>query len=102
MQQALEEIAEQKKVSVTDDELRQYYSEVLASTSSTTQDPSQYLLDNFGWDEEDFRQNVLRPALIEQKLTLAFGEENATDTDALNRAVAARMEQKDVVRYVRF
>jgi hypothetical protein len=102
VQQALEEIAEQKKVSVTDDELRQYYSEVLATTSSTTQDPSQYLLDNFGWDEEDFRQNVLRPALIEQKLTLAFGEENATDTDALNRAVAARMEQKDVVRYVRF
>ena len=35
-------------------------------------------------------------------VTLAFGEENATDTDALNRAVAARMEQKDVVRYVRF
>lgn len=102
VQQALEELAEQKKIAVSDDELRQYYSEVLSATSSTTQDPSQYLLDNFGWDEEDFRQNVLRPALLEQKLSAAFSQENTTDTDALNRAVAERMEQKDVVRYVRF
>jgi hypothetical protein len=102
VQQALEELAEQRHVVVTDDELRQYYSEVLASTSSTTQNPSQYLLDNFGWDEEDFRQNVLRPSLLEQKLTTSFAEENPSDTDALNRAIAARMEQKDVIRYVRF
>ena len=102
VQQALEEIAAQNKVTVTDDELRQYYSEVLAATSSTTANPSQYLLDNFGWNEEDFRQNVLRPALLEQKISAALAGENATDTDALNRAVAARMEQPDVVRYVRF
>ncbi|MEO5927958.1 MAG: SurA N-terminal domain-containing protein [Patescibacteria group bacterium] len=102
VQEALEEIAEQQKVTVTDDELRQYYSEVLSATSSTDRDPSQYLLENFGWDEEDFRQNVLRPALLEQKLTAAMTGENAADADALNRAVAARMEQKDVVRYVRF
>lgn len=102
VQQSLEELADQKKITVSGDELRQAYAEALAASSSTSQDPSQYLYENFGWDEEDFRQNVLRPILLEQKLTAVYAQENATDTDALNRAVATRMEQKDVVRYVRF
>jgi hypothetical protein len=102
VQQVLEEIAEEKRVTVSEEELRQYFSEVLAATSSTTPDVGSYLLQNFGWSEEDFRQEVLKPALLEQKISAALAEESKGDPDALNRLVAARMEKDDVVRYVRF
>jgi hypothetical protein len=102
VQRVLEGIAEERHVAVNEEELRQYFSEVLSATSSTTPDVGSYLLQNFGWSEDDFRQNVLKPALLEQKISAALAEEANDDPDALNRMVAQRMERGDVVRYVRF
>lgn len=102
VQAALEELAGKKNVTVTDAELRQYFSEVVSAASSTTPDVGVYLLQNFGWNEEDFRQQVLRPALLEQRLTMAFAQENPNDQNALGAAIDARMKEKDVVRYLRF
>jgi len=102
VQEALEELAEERKVTVSEEELRQYFTEVLSATSSTTPDVGVYLLENFGWNEEDFRQQVLRPSLLEQKLGQELATSQPNDPDALNRLVAARMEKGDVVRYVRF
>ncbi|MFA5935733.1 MAG: SurA N-terminal domain-containing protein [Patescibacteria group bacterium] len=102
VQKALEELAEQRNVTVTEEELRQYYSEVLSATSSTTPDVGTYLLDTFGWNEEDFRQNVLKPALLEQRLSLILSQEQSGDPEALNRYIDERLKQPDVVRYVRF
>jgi hypothetical protein len=102
VQEALEELAEERKIAVSEEELRKYFTEVLAATSSTTPDVGVYLLENFGWNEEDFRQQVLRPSLLEQKLGQELATSQPNDPDALNRLVAARMEKGDVVRYVRF
>lgn len=102
VQEALEEIAEERQIVVTEEELRQYFTEVLSAASSTTPDVGSFLLQNFGWNEEDFRQQVLRPALLEQKISADLAQEAGAESDALNRRVAARMEQADVVRYLRF
>jgi hypothetical protein len=102
VQEALEELAAERNVTVTEEELRQYYSEVLSATSSTTPDVGKYLLETFGWNEEDFRQQVLRPALLEQRLSLQLTEEQAEDPNALATYMDARLKKEDVVRYVRF
>ena len=43
------------------------------AASTTTPDVGVYLLKNFGWDEENFRQEVLKPALLEQHVGVGSG-----------------------------
>ncbi len=101
-QAALEELAEQRHVTVTDEALRQAFTEVVQENASTTPDVGVYLLQNFGWNEEDFRQQVLRPALLEEQLGTQLAAENASDTQALENTIEARLKKSDVVRYLRF
>ena len=100
-QAALEELARQKNVSISDTELRQYFTDVISAASSTTPDVGVYLLQNYGWSEEDFRQNVLKPALLEEKLGVEMQKENNGDASALATYLDKRMKQKDVVKYLR-
>jgi len=99
---ALEELADQKHVTVTDEQLREYFSQVISSVSSTTPDVGVYLLQNFGWNEEDFRQQVLKESLLEQQLGEEMAKENNGDTQALANYMDKRLQQKDIVRYLRF
>lgn len=99
---ALNELANEKNVNVSDDELRKYFTDVVAQASSTTPDIGVYLLDNFGWSEEDFRQNVLRPALLEEKLGTTIATEKQGDPNALSAYLEERLARKDVTRYLKF
>lgn len=99
---ALEELAEQKNIVVTNEELRSFFSDVVSAAASTTSDIGLYLLKNFGWSEEDFRQKVLRPAILEQHLTAELAKEQPDDPDALALYLSSRLKQNDVVRYLRF
>ena len=100
---AVEDLADQKKVTVSDEELRKYFADVVTvAASSTGSDVGVYLLKNYGWNEEDFRQLVLRPALLQQRLSAALSAQAEGDPNALTQAVNARLKQNDVVRYMRF
>lgn len=99
---ALEELAANRNISVGDEELRAFFADVIASASSTTPDVGLYLLQNFGWNEEDFRQNVLKPALLEQKLGVELANASEGDPNALAIYLEERLQRKDVVRYLRF
>lgn len=101
-QKAMEELAEQKAVTVNDEELRAYFADVLTAVSSTTPDVGLYLYQNFGWNEEDFRQQVLRPALLEQKLGQQMAVEQNGDAQALAAYLDQRLKKSDVVRYLKF
>ncbi|MCI0479619.1 SurA N-terminal domain-containing protein [Candidatus Uhrbacteria bacterium] len=101
-QAAVEEYAEEKGIAVTDGELRAFFADVVAAASSTTPDVGVYLLENFGWNEEDFRQNVLKPALLEQRVGEAMAEGSQGDSMAFTAWIEERLARPDVVRYVRF
>lgn len=99
----LEEMAKQKNVAVTDEEIKAVFSDVVkAAASSTTPNVNEYLSKNYGWNEDDFRQEVLRPALLEQKLGLEYAKEKEGDQQALDNAIAERMAKPDVVMYLKF
>ncbi|MFH1078177.1 MAG: SurA N-terminal domain-containing protein [Patescibacteria group bacterium] len=101
-QAAIEEFAAETGIEVTDAELRAFFTDVVAAASSTTPDVGVYLLENFGWNEEDFRQNVLKPALLEQRVGTKLTEEAEGDTMAFTAWLEERLAKPDVVRYVRF
>jgi hypothetical protein len=101
-QAALEELADERKISISDSELRAFFTDVIAAASSTTPDVGVYLLENYGWTEEDFRQNVLKPALLEQRLGVELVKEKQGDPNALALYLEERLKKNDVVRYLRF
>ncbi len=98
---ALEDVANEQGVTVTDAELLTFFSEVHAVASSTTSDIGTYLLETYGWNEEEFREKILRPALLEQKFAVQLSESGGTG-DEIVTYVAARMARDDVKRYMRF
>lgn len=100
-QAALEELAAKNNVSVSDEELRGNFAEVVAAASSTTPDIGLYLLQNFGWTEEDFRQQILKPAMLEQRLFTILQKEDPSE-EALRNKIVARLKEGDVVRYLKF
>ncbi len=100
-QKLVEAVAEEKDISVTDEEVNQIFDEVAAQAASSTQSTiSEYLQDNYGWNEDNFREYVLRPALLEQKVGQAIG----TDADpyALENLLLANRQDPKVVVYLRF
>ena len=100
-QRLVENIAGQKNISITDEEVNEVFSEVAAQAASSTQSTiSEYLQDNYGWNEENFREYVLRPALLEQKVSQAVGSES--DPYALENLLLADRQKPEVVVYLRF
>lgn len=102
-QEMIQEIADQKKITVADDDVKAIFADVVkAAASSTTPDVSQYLWNNYGWNEDNFRQEVLRPALLEQKLANQLATEKQGDQNALETELTARSSKPDVVYYLKF
>lgn len=101
-QEIMEELAVQKSVTITDADVRASFSQVVAMASSTTPDVSVYLAENFGWNEEDFRQYVIRPALLEERLAKIEADEHQGDQSALSAYMDERLKSKDAVRYLKF
>ncbi len=100
-QKMVEKIASENSISVTDEEIGQIFSEVAAqAASSTDSDINTYLKDNYGWNEQSFKEYVLRPALLEQKVAQAVGSE--TDPYALENNLITMRQSPEVVVYLKF
>ncbi len=94
-------IADEKQISVSDEELDEVFNEVAAQAASSTEsDINTYLRDNYGWNRQNFREYVLQPALLEQKLAQNVASE--TDPMVLENMLAGRRQGEDVVVYLRF
>lgn len=101
-QRIVESIAMEKEVAVTDEEVRAFFGDIVSAASSTADgNISEYLWNNYGWHEEDFRQEVLRPAILEQKLAIEIAKQFEGDPMALEQVIADRRSQSDVRIYLR-
>jgi hypothetical protein len=102
-QELTKQLAGQKNIAITDDEISTIFKDVVkVAASSTTPDVSQYLMNNYGWNENDFREKVLRPALLEQKLGAAMAQEKQGDQTAMETELVALRAKPDVVVYLKF
>ena len=93
------DIARERNVSVTDEDVRDAFTELVLTTSSTIPNVAQYLEETFHWTEEEFRARVIRPSLLETRLAMSFA--GATEADATPEQIEAgyaQFEQEVVKR----
>lgn len=98
---ASRELAKEKNVSVSNQEVKNTYDEFVAQASSTVPDVKKYIQDTFHWTIEEYQEVVVRPQTLDDKLALTF----ATGTegyDQLNQYFSTRLEKPDIKRYFRF
>ena len=98
---ASRDLAAEKKVAVSDQEVKETYDKFVAQASSTVPDVKQYIQDTFHWTVEEYEQMVVRPQTMDDKLAATF----ATGTEGynqLNQYFSTRLEKPDVKRYFKF
>ena len=100
-QAVVQEYAGQHNITVADDDVRKVFADVVRSAaSSSIPDVAQYLYKNYGWNEEQFRVKVLRPALLEQKVTVELSKAKEGDANAFETYLAERLAKPDVATYI--
>ena len=100
--QAVEVIAEQEKVVVTPLDVDRFFDQLtgLASTSTTTtvQSVDEYLRDNFGWTQTEYKKYVVRPGMLREIIDQKRKQNNSTN--AIDTEIGQRVLQSDVKRYL--
>jgi hypothetical protein len=71
-----------------------------AGTSTTPEEIHSFLNDQFGWNEQEFKHYVVRPALMEDVLKQKKMQETQ-DPNAFEDELQARIAKPDVVRYLK-
>jgi len=98
---ASRELAAERKVTVSDEDVKKTYDDFVAQASSTVPDVKQYIQDTFRWTVEEYQQMVVRPQTVDDKLAMTFS--SGTDGyDQLNGYFSTRLVKPDVKRYFRF
>jgi hypothetical protein len=104
-QKMVEEFAAKQNVTVTKEDIDLIFEQIVTEAAAQdTNDIGKYLQDNYGWNEQNFRDYVLRPAVLEQKtaMALAGGSFETGDPYALEDALINRRQASDVVIYLNF
>ncbi|MBP9864726.1 SurA N-terminal domain-containing protein [Patescibacteria group bacterium] len=96
------QLAENRKVTVTDEEVRAAFASLIQQTSSTMPDPAQYLTDTFHWTEDQFRNRVIRPALEEERVAQTYASTTQEQQTAFESIMAERIKSSDVKTYLKF
>lgn len=96
------QLAENRKVSVSDEEVRASFAMLVQQTSSTMPDPAQYLVDTFHWTEDQFRNRVIRPALEEERVAQTYASTTQDQQTAFEGIMVERMKSSEVKVYLKF
>jgi hypothetical protein len=99
----INQYAAEKKVTLSNEEIESAIDQQFVGASSTRQDLETQLKKTYGWSMEDFRAHIATPILLERKLAEL---ENPSDPQSGMTSVIAtlsqRIQQPDVVRYLKF
>lgn len=100
---AIDEAAEAAGLVATPLDIERAYEGLVAQAEggATPDEIRDFLREQFGWDEADFKRYVIRPALLEDALRAKRTRET-NDPEAFDRELAERLGREDVVKYLRF
>jgi hypothetical protein len=100
-EQALNELAASRKVTVTGDQ-EQTVINTFNSSGSSTKEIADMLQRIYGWTIQDFKTHIVRPLLLSRTLAASFAVDHGGDQNALATYMDERLKKPDVVRYVKF
>ena len=98
----IDEFAQEKSVSVSDDEVREVFSAYVQSASSSIPNVAEFLSKTFNWNEEQYRAKVVRPEMLEQKIMSTFSSSTEDQQILWEAYVNSRLEKPDVKVYLKF
>lgn len=89
----LKEEAAKYNVSASKDDIDAEYKKFLAQDKST--DAAAQILDIYGWTVDQFKEKVMRPYVLQQKLSEAFAKDDKLNADAQKKAQDVLAKLKD-------
>lgn len=100
---AIEDLAKKYDFQVTTEDIDRSYNELInqAGTSTKPGEVEAYLRDNFNWSPTEFKQYIIRPALLKNGLVEKRKKDTGVD-DALEKELITRIAAPDVSRWLRF
>jgi hypothetical protein len=98
---ALRELADARNIYVTDQQVEAVMTELSVATTSTEAFVA-FLDENYGWDMAEFRSHVVEPLILTRLLTDSYAADHGGDPAALEQYMQARIQERDVIRYVKF
>lgn len=100
---AVEQFAKERAIVVTPLDVDRAYDYVRQPEGATTtrEEFQAYIRNAIGWEEPQFKQYIIRPALLEDLLKKKALEETK-DATAFDKELADRLAGKDVVKYLKF
>jgi len=96
------DMALERKITVSKEDVQGAFNVMLADNSSTVPDVDQYLRDNYQWSEQDFQENVLRPAIMEERIAATFSTDTQEQYVLMEAFMSDRMAKPDVKKYLNF
>jgi hypothetical protein len=96
----VEALAKEKAFVITPLDVERAYDELVAraGTSTTAGDIRAFLEDEFGWSEQEFQHNVVRPALLEDGLRAKEAREKGGDLKAFDAVLEERLKNDVRIR----
>ncbi len=100
---AAEFMAKKEGIVVTPLDTERVFQELIMRSASTTEagEVETVLRENFGWNETEFKNYVLRPAMTEDTLNKKY-EAQGKAANSFTMELNARVETGDVTRYLHF
>lgn len=98
------EVSSEKGIAVNDDDVNIAYNGLLEMTSSTPDALAEFIRKTFNWSEAEFRAEMLKPQLIEERVSATLTDSTSTrDRDlAVTAYVDTRLAKPDVKEYLHF
>lgn len=90
-------------ITVTALDAERVFQDLVSKSASTTSpgELAQFLKSNFGWDEDAFKQHVLRPAMTEDAINKKY-EMNGKAPNSFTMELNAKIETGNVKKYLRW
>lgn len=99
---AVNEMAKEKNVTVADEDVRGSFAQMIAMSSSTIPNVAEYLKATFNWTEEQYRENIIRPAILEERVAATMTTDTQMQFVVIQQALTDRVSQDDAKVYLRF
>jgi hypothetical protein len=101
-EQLTKDLAEERKISVTDTEVLNSFETMVAMNSSTVPNVAQFLQENYKWTEAEFQTHVVRPAILEERVAATFSTSTQEQWAMLESYMQDRATKPDVKIYLKF
>lgn len=100
---AIEDLAKKYDFQVTPLDVDRSYDDLInqVGTSTSPGEVQNYLKENFGWSDKEFKEYIIRPALLKTGLAEKRKKDTGKD-DAFDTELEARVKAPDVSRWLRF